>query len=240
MQLSVITYNIRYGKHLEKITKWLSVQPAFDILCFQEFPLHKANFLLKSLKKATYQYTFACGFLRHKKEYGQLTVFNTETVIQKDSTIVLLGKLGFIERKIFKNAGERSALVTTFLCQGKKFALVNTHLIWFALNRSRKKELHKITDALSHIIPSPTMPTILLGDFNYSSLTRKKGLVEFMKQFNFHDGIGKLHTHKLFMFTSIVKHQIDYVFVRKCSVNKATMTKINYSDHYPVHFTLEL
>ncbi len=237
--LSVLSYNIRYGKKLKKIVDWLSLLPtSFDILCFQEFPLEKVGYLLGSLTKVSYKHSFASGFFRNNKPYGQLTVINTDKIQLRNSKAISLGESSFIERKIFKTKGERSALITTLLYQNKAFILVNTYLICFALNKARIRQINTITAALSHDLLKT--PTIILGDFNYSSL-RKKGLLEFMKRYQFQDGTGKLPTHKLLMFTSLLTHQIDYVFYKSCMVKNATvMKKIKYSDHYPLRFTLEL
>lgn len=235
--LSVLSYNIRYGLKLKKIVSWLSLFPtSFDILCFQEFPLEKVDYLLESLVKGSYKYSFACGFLRNNEQYGQLTVINTDKIQLRNSKIISLGGSSFVERRIFKTKGERSALVTTLSHKQKEFILVNTHLIWFASNKARIRQTHKITETFSHT--SMKTPAIILGDFNYSSL-RKKGLLEFMKRYQFHDGTGTLPTHKLFMFTSLLTHQIDYIFCKSCVIkNAAVMKKVKYSDHYPVSFML--
>lgn len=237
--LSVLSYNIRYGRELKKIVNWLSLLPtSFDILCFQEFPLEKIDYLLASLAKGSYKHSFACGFLRNNEQYGQLTAINTDKIQLRNSKIISLGESGFVERRIFKTKGERSALVTTLYYQQKEFALVNTHLIWFASNKARIRQIHKITETFSHT--SMKTPAIILGDFNYSSL-RKKGLLEFMKRYQFHDGVGTLPTHKLLMFTSLLTHQIDYIFYKSCVIkNAAVMKKVKYSDHYPVSFMLEV
>lgn len=237
--LNILTYNVRYGKKIKGIAEWISEFPnEIDILCFQEFPVKKIQEFMSLLPHKDFAYEFAEGFLYKGRDFGQLTLFNTRKISCLKASSVNLGKPGLVEGKFFKTTGERSALITTFAYNGKTFSLVNTHLIWLAFNKARRRQIDIITEFLSG--SKNDTPAVILGDFNYSSLVTRKTLTRFMEESEFTDATGKLKTHKLFMFTPAVKHQIDYVFSRKCEVQNPKVFPVNYSDHYPLVFSLSV
>src|SRR5579871_3824756 len=107
--LSVLTYNIRFGKRLDEIMDWVaSHKESFDIICFQEFPLAKLDIFLKLIANH-YDYQFSQNFIRKKKTFGELTVFNTEKLQLIDSKTVTLGPSRLERSKV---RGERSSLLT--------------------------------------------------------------------------------------------------------------------------------
>lgn len=234
--LSVINYNIKYGKRLSEIAQWLSSHPTkLDIMCFQEFPIKYLNVLFDALPKNTYDYKFASGFIKRGTDYGQLTVFNTKKVQYKSHKISTYPG-SFFEKRIFKNKGERSSLITTFAYEGKQFRIANTHLICLALNRQRRNQLKTIQETLSKLPNAKKMPTVLLGDLNYTSLIGQNAFITFMEKYGFKNAIRGVKTHRLFL----VPHQLDYVFYNNCAISDISVVKTNMSDHYPLFFTLVL
>ena len=151
----------------------------------------------------------------------------------EDRGVVPLGKSIF-ESKVIRNQGERSALATLISQNGKKFLLVNVHLVCFSLNRSRIKQTKKVLEEIKKINAKGNLPTIVLGDFNYSTLTRQQQLVKTMQQHGFLNAYKK-HTHRLFY----VKHQIDYVFYKNCFVDGVQVVRLPLSDHFQIRFMLE-
>lgn len=202
-------------------------------MCFQEFPIKYLNALFKTLPKDTYDYRFASGFIKRGVNYGQLTVFNTKKVQYKSHRISTFPH-SFFEKAIFKIKGKRSSLITTFKYGEKHFRLVNTHLICIALNRQRRKQLVQIQAALSQMPHAGKTPTVILGDLNYTSLIGQKAFIAFMESFGFKNAILGVKTHRLFL----MPHQLDYVFYNNCSVTDISVVETNFSDHFPLFFTL--
>src|SRR5579859_90696 len=235
--LSVITYNILYGKKLDKIAAWLAAHPTkFDIICFQEFPFHKIDEFLKVMEPHSLAYTFSPGFTNKKGHYGQLTAYNRKKMKLLKQEIVDLPHSSFWEEKVFKNKGKRTALFTTFLYKRKKITLINTHLLCLVLNRTRRKQITKIIEALEKSENlRPKDPVVLLGDFNYTSLIKQKNFFQFMDQFNLQNAYKSPTIGRFF-----VKHQVDYVFSRNCNAQDVEIPHIKFSDHYPIQFRLEV
>lgn len=230
--ISVITYNIQYGRKLEKIALWLKNQEKrYDILCLQEFPHSEIQRFLTTLQPTSYDFKFSRGFMKKQKEYGQLTIFNTKIQCLQNN-IVELGA-SFFEEKIYKNIGSRSALFTILQNNKRNILVVNVHLICLALNKKRIAQLRVIMGRVIELTKNNTMPVIIVGDFNYSSLLRQKVLLRFMQEYGFKNAY-KISTHRIFYR----HHQVDYVFYKNCYVEETNVTRLAFSDHYPVEFVL--
>jgi phosphoglycolate phosphatase len=233
--LSVISYNIQKGKKLQKIISWLrGLEVLPDIFCFQEFPFDEIKIFLSSVaKKQAYEYKFAIGFVRKGKKYGQLTLVRKGVFTIEDYGVVPLGK-STLENRVTRDKSQRSALDTMISQEKKRFLLVNIHLVCLSLNRSRIKQAKKVLTEIKKINPEGNTPTIVLGDFNYSTLTRQQQLVKIMQQQGFLNAYKK-YTHRLFY----LKHQIDYVFYKNCFVDGVQVVKLPLSDHFQIRFMLD-
>ena len=232
--LSILSYNIRYGKRLLQISNWLGTHSVeFDIVCLQEFPLAEIDVFLEILKQLPFEYRYSHSFSKKGKQYGQLTLFNTRKIKLIHDTVINLGT-SLIEKNMSKERGERSALVTTFVYKKKQFTVVNMHLVCFALNKQRLIQLQKVLEN-TKALPKPQVSTVMLGDFNYSSIVRQKTLFEFMENHNFLNAY-KLRTNRVLF----VHQQLDYVFYKNCRITDVFMPRVTYSDHYPILFTLVL
>ncbi|HSW88702.1 MAG TPA: endonuclease/exonuclease/phosphatase family protein [Candidatus Saccharimonadales bacterium] len=228
--LSILTYNIRYGEKLADIMQWLIQRDrAFDIICFQEFPIAEIDTFLGSIKTTTYDYKFSNGFKKKDKQYGQLTLFKRKDIQLLDDTVLSLGS-SILERS--KTKGERSSLITRFAYKNKQFLLANTHLVCFALNKKRLVQLEKIIKHFT-TVADKDLPILVVGDFNYSSLIRQKKLLDYMEGHGFVNAY-KTHTFKLLF----LKYQLDYVFYKNCEVHDVDVLKLHFSDHFPAEFQL--
>jgi phosphoglycolate phosphatase len=231
--LQVITYNIHFGEKLSQITIWIKENTKFDIICFQEFPKSKIDIFIKELNKfGSFSFHFATGFIREHGEYGELTLYNSKKIKVLGTEVIKLGS-SIVERRIHKDKLGRSSLVTILESDSKKFVLVNSHLACLSFNGFRIKQLLKIINRLDKIAPLKDSPIIVLGDFNYSSLSRRKKLIQFMANYGFLNAYKK-HTHRLFY----LKHQLDYVFYKYCYIDRIQVNKLPYSDHSCITFTL--
>ncbi len=233
--LSVITYNIQKGKKLTEITEWiLSLKKIPDIICLQEFPfVDFENFLKEIIKIYDFDARFALGFSRKGEKFGQVTLIKKDSLRIVQDHIISLGKSA-IESRVVNNKMQRTALVTIVAMENKKFILVNAHLVCLSLNWSRIRQVEKILSSVSRFDPHGKLPVVILGDFNYSTLTRQKQLVKIMQRHGFFNAYKK-YTHRLFY----VKHQIDYVFYKNCFVDGVDVLRLKLSDHYCISFNLD-
>lgn len=208
-----------------KILAWLKRKHPADIICFQEFPEHRLPDCLKSFPKDTYGYRFAPSLKRRRILYGELTIFRTDKMRLVSSSSFPL-RTTRLDRYSMGGVPNRSCLVTTFRRNRKTFRIANIQLSCYASNRLRYAQLTNIIHTFSHKI----IPSVIIGDFNMSSLLGRRGLFRLMNK-NSYKTVGKyIATHRLL----IVKHQLDYVFSRNCSVRRITVDRIRFSDHYPV------
>lgn len=229
--ITLLSYNIRFGKNLERIIRWIKKEKSSpDIICFQEFPLNKLDDVSNFLSDTTYAFRFAPSFIKHQVRYGELTAFKSDKLRLVRAEIIDLG-YSKLDNFIFRYKSFRSSLITDFVHKKRTFTVINVHLPWLGLQRKRKKHLKIIIETLNH-----KMPTVIIGDYNYSSLFGTKGLVKFMKNHNFHMAGKRLITHKLWK----IPQQVDYAFYRDLKVNTIRVEKVKYSDHYPLFINLGL
>jgi endonuclease/exonuclease/phosphatase family metal-dependent hydrolase len=237
--ISVLAYNIHFGKKIDLIEKWLLKNPAkFDIMCLQEFPFCKDSPFLEKLKEHGYDFKFApSSFLTkprgNKNQYGELTIFKKNKLQLLDDTIIKLGA-NFLEKR-FRVAGEKTSLLTVFKYKNKKLVITNSQLVCYAFNSRRINQIAKIIKKVKALGDHTAFSTVILGDFNYTSRIRQKKLIEFMEK-NELVNAYKTHTHKYFF----IRQQLDYVFYNGCSVKNVRIGKrIKYSDHSPVSFEID-
>ena len=239
--LSVLAYNIHFGKKIDQIEKWLLKNPTkFDIMCLQEFPFCKDSAFLEKLKEHGFDYKFApSSFLTkprgNKNQYGELTVFKKSVLELLDSTTIKLGA-NFLEKR-FRVAGEKTSLLTVFKYKNQKLVLTNSQLVCYAFNSRRINQISKIIKKVKDLgdRDHSNFSTVILGDFNYTSRIRQKKLIEFMENNDLINAY-KSHTHKYFF----VRQQLDYVFYNDCLIKNVRIgKKIKFSDHSPVTFNIE-
>lgn len=238
--ISVLAYNIRFGRNLKKIEKWVLKSPnQFDLICLQEFPFTENSPFLETFKKLGYDYKFAPSsyltkiFLRVRGRHGELTLYKKAKLELVDSQIVKLGA-NFLEKR-FRVQGEKTSLLTVFKHKNKKLVIANSQLVCYAPNSRRINQIAKIIRTVKKIGDHSKFATVILGDFNYTSRIRQRKLIEFMAESNLTNAY-KGHTHKYFF----IPQQIDYVFYDGCKIRNVNIGKrIKYSDHFPVWFEID-
>ena len=234
--LKILSYNIEWGKKLEEAGEWImSLDPKPDILCLQEIPNRRGAFLNELLETNGYAYNFAPSFTKNGVTYGELTAFKKEKMSLILAQVVDLGT-NFISKIISRHNSKWRSLISVVRFGKKNFIVVNVHLLPQALNGRRRKQLDIAIEALN-ILNFLKLPTIIVGDYNYSSIIGRGGLIKFMATHGFKiGGKKKIITHKKFR----IPHQLDYVFFRNCKVTNITSERVKFSDHYPIFFNLEL
>jgi hypothetical protein len=239
--LTGVTYNVFLGRTFEPLFEWLFVQCSpQDFYCFQEFPEHSIQDLKVYLDKSGYDFQFTPGFVRYGITYGELTAFNKSKLKLLHTKTISLGGRG--ERNVvFTHNGlrlfrideteiDKSALLTHFQYKHRDFTLVNAHLSADLHNSRKLKQLEIILGALS-----TTEPAIILGDFNYPVGKRKLARVMSRRGLK-----SELQNQKTFRFASGIYWQNDYIFRKGCTIKEVTVKKVQYSDHYPIFFTVEV
>jgi endonuclease/exonuclease/phosphatase family metal-dependent hydrolase len=237
--ISVLAYNVAFGKKLDLIEKWLlKNHRRFDIICLQEFPIEKGASFLKTFKKHSYDYKFAPSSyltkpLGDKNHYGELTLYKKRALKLLNHKIVKLGK-NFLEKR-FRRGGDKTSLLTVFKYKNKKIVMANSQLVCYALNSRRINQISKVIKSVKAIGNHSAFSTVILGDFNYTSRIRQKKLIEFMEKNELLNAY-RAHTHKYFF----VPQQIDYVFYNGCDIKNVKISKkVKYSDHSPVWFDID-
>lgn len=233
----LLSYNIYFGKKLHAILEWLTKveqkNKAFDIICFQEFPYEKIDWFMLS-RKSTSDYRFAPSFYLKKKIYGQLTIFNKNSLALRSDTSISLG-MSRIEKRVsqlFRRSTKRTSLLTSFETNArKKFTIANTHLSSIALNGHRINQLKKICVATQKVVHA-----LIVGDLNYTSALPRFALKRLIKKYQFEDATRKLKTHRLLF----MKHQLDYIFAKAIQITHVSVRQIPFSDHYPLIAQFEI
>src|SRR3989344_2473372 len=90
--LRALSYNIEHGKNIDQAGEWfMSLNPKPDILCLQEIPQKKASQFQKFLDKHGYSHKYAPSYTKKGITYGELTAYNTKSVLLVFSKVVELG-----------------------------------------------------------------------------------------------------------------------------------------------------
>ncbi len=227
--LSFFSYNIYRGKKIDQIYDWFHEHATdFDFCCFQEFPESSIEKFIEPIKdQYSYEFssafTFSPGIKRREEIYGQLTLFNKKNLKLVNSRIVNLGG-SKIEKSLFRNSMERTALITRFKYKKCFFIVTNCHLTPFTHNNRRLRQLELV---IKHIRKNDI--AIITGDFNYPSI-RQKGLIEFMENNSFENGALNFKTYKIFF----IRQQYDYIFSKNCEIKEIKVERLKFSDHYPI------
>ncbi len=222
--LRLVTYNIHFGKRLIDIIAWINKQTDADIICLQEFPGVHLKTFYRSLLRG-WGHRFTASFIFRKKIYGLVTLFRQKKLRLVKTKTLLMG-VHPMERSLLKNPMEKSCLVITFRAGRKTIAVANTHLVYLAANRSRYKQIRMITNHLTR----HNHALLITGDFNLFSVKTNKKLISYMKRFGFRTTAQRLSTYRL----ALLKYQLDYVFVKRCTLTSLTSERVRFSDHYPV------
>lgn len=224
--LTILSYNIEYGKQYDQIVLWLKqdkVSP--DIFCFQEFPEDKVADFKAFLREKGFSSTYISGQKIHDTQIGLLTAHRRKKLQLQSHKIVHLGNHAW-ERKLSFIKGDRVGLITNYRFNKTIFSLANIHLTVAGPNSMRYAQLKLITDALPK-----DQASLIVGDYNHSSLFGVRNLHAYMKQFGYSTDEIRLVTHKIF---GVLPQQLDYLFTKQLLITDLRALKVPYSDHFPL------
>lgn len=223
--ISIISYNILLGKQIKRIIAWLSQFIELpDIVCFQEFPRRHIESLRGYFEERGYAISFAQTKKLKRKHCTVLTLYKRNLFRLLEEKTVSLGYTR-LEKAIFSAMDERHGLVLKLEFKGKSFVVCNTHLSAIAPHSKRREQLTKIVEAINGNTRS-----IIVGDFNYTSLVRPKSLIDFMENHGFQNGTKKVTTHRLFF----LRQQLDYLFYKNITLQEIFVLHATFSDHLPL------
>ena len=256
MQFSVLTYNTLLNdaqKGLHLIFKKYSP----DLVCLQEIDTNERN--IEKIEKLGYELAdYSNGFIKFGSVYGVATFIKKGRGVCIDSKSITLPRglgeaLAFILRIFKTKKKDRTVLKTEFnlVDNDQKVIIYNIHLSAHGSNGIRIKQLER---TLTDIAKTSTIPTILVGDFNYP-FGRKK-LEEVMTAHGFLEATnaisfttdGKLLYYtliekflmKIFQFFIGKENKLDYIFYKNCKPLSTIRINASYSDHFPLLAKFEI
>ena len=222
MAIEVISYNIKYGQKLERIADWVKAKNPM-VFCLQEFPQESlGNFV------PGYQEFFAASFNKNKQTYGEM-IGLAGNIDLTSAFCVDLGRMSPVP--FFPASGRRSALVIAFETQNGVVVIGDAHLEWRARAGYKLDQFKQLMGSIDQAFSDPEIPTILVGDFNFSNVFSGNGLERLALEKGYQLG-NRFNTHRIFG----IRHQVDYVFYKNCRVEEVRTERINFSDHDPVLF----
>lgn len=229
--IRILSYNVLFGKRIDRIIDWANRLPDYDVLCFQEFPKPKIKECMELLSRRPYGYRYVPSFTFRKKLYGQLTMYRTDRLTLRTTKVVNLGTSA-PERILMKTRIPRTCLITEFRYGKEAFTVANVHLVALAWNKLKYLQVGSVIASLA----KRNGPAVLVGDFNISSIAGKKKLLRLMESSGYTYNKKRIATHRVAIF----KHQFDYVFARGATIRTVTPYRVPFSDHYPLDVKLLL
>lgn len=225
MSLEMISYNVQYARKPDRLTKFIrKMNP--DIFCLQEFPENGLGMFAPE-----YNEIFEASFSKNGHQYGELIAYKKNVQLLQAFGVDL--GLMSIPGLLSLAKGRRTALIAQFQTDIGNIVLGNVHLEWFARPRYKLSQLDRVISAIGAADDDPRTPTILTGDFNYSTLFSGNALERYLQRKGFKIAPPQ-NTHKLFG----LNHQVDYTAFRNCGVTNMRTERTGLSDHNPQLFTV--
>lgn len=236
-ELTLLSYNIYFGRKLHAIADWIrrreKTDGTFDIICFQEFPYDQLTRFMSNRPKNS-DYRFTPSIFIKKRRFGHLTIWRKNKLHLIQDTELFLGD-SRIEKKVsqlLRRSTKRHSLLTLFQTSSHDNLMVaNTHLTAIALNGHRISQLRTICQEVTSY-----RHVLIVGDLNYTSALPRFSLRRLIKKYHFEDATKKIKTHRLLL----MKHQLDYIFSRGVMVKRTAVKQLPFSDHYPLMASLRI
>lgn len=231
--LEIISYNIEVGKKLDDVVAWIAQTELYpEVFCFQEFPERRLSEFTSFMQKRGYELIYTPGVIIGKMQVGEVTAYKLSQIKLVKYKALALGNY-FWERRHKRLRGERSALLTLFHYHGTLVAVANIHLSVLSPHSMRYKQLRIVLEELQQLSEN----TLIIGDFNYTSLLGVKRLFKFMDAYGLTCVGERMITHKIFKH---IPQQLDYVFQKGLLPKEIAVHKVPHSDHFPLSVTLAL
>lgn len=232
--LSILTFNLYFGKALEELINLAQNQNP-DIICVQEFPVNEQT--VNKLEAIGYELAdYSASFFKHFRFYSVATFYNPNTIIHQNGQTISLGR-GLYEILLFFlrfSPRSRTSLNNNFVTKvgNKAFRICNIHLT--ALQSTNKVRVKQLQKTLEFLESQPKKPTVVVGDFNY---VYKRKVLEKLFQNN---GYKEATNNLLFTIESRIlgffkiKMKPDYIWYKYLNKKQTTRLNRQLSDHYPI------
>lgn len=254
MNVSLLTYNTLFNKATGNLDTVID-QYHPDIICLQEAQTDAGN--IKKIEDFGYKMAdYANSFVKFRKIFGVVTLYNPKTIKYKDSlTLNLNTNVGeyffYLLRIILGFNQPKTFLETTFVHKKTNLEIIicNVHLFVIGSNGLRIKDIDHALNALGL---KKKKYFIIAGDFNYFPYLRKK-LEKVMKKYQLKEATSKINQtikfsdsgsfEKFNLFQKLSAKilkiffkniKIDYIFYSGFKPKKTERLEFRFSDHYPI------
>lgn len=230
--VTIISYNVEYGQRISEIYNFISsLDEKPQIICLQEFPEKELANLEKNKIFKKQNIFFLKGLSKKDEFFGELTIIDSSKIKVIKTEYLDFGQdriESIYKRKVIK----RSAIINVLIIKQREISLVNVHLTPLSLHGKRKEQLTQAIDGVKD-----SKASIILGDFNYSSLLTRGGLISFMKKYDYVLAGEKLVTNK---YKYKIPQQLDYIFYKNLSFKETKVLEVTFSDHFPIISQFEI
>jgi len=232
-KLSVLSYNLLNSRAFSELEEKV-VEAAPDIVCVQEFNVNQEQIL--GMENLGYQLAdYSYSFWKFFKIYSVATFYNPQTVKHQNGTSIDLVR-GFYELmlSLIRVGGDkRTALNNNFtlLANGREFKVCTLHLT--ALQSTNKVRTNQLRVALNFLDQETTIPSILIGDFNF--MYHRKKLEKLLLEFGYQEATSNLrYTLEWHFFFLRLRTKPDYVWYRNLKKLSSERLPRRISDHFPI------
>lgn len=232
MQISLLTYNLYYGRALPNLKKVLSEYKP-DIVTVQEIETSEEN--LRSIEKMGFKLAdYSNSFFKHQKIYGIATYYNEEKIKFNRSQSINLPR-GVYEILLFILRGgnnPRTVLTTDFSLKSnsKNFTIYNLHLTTWGTNGVRIKQIKETFQTLD----INNHPSMIAGDFNFTYGRRQFEML--IERYSLKEATNNIIFTMASKFLNLIPIylKVDYILYQNIKLVKTEKIDVRYSDHYPI------
>lgn len=248
MPITVVTWNIDRGTHLETIGTELKNNPA-DLCLLQEVDWNAARSGQKDVaaelaRKLNLNMAYGIEFEELSQEQGHPAYIGQATLsrfpIRRSRVLRFARQSGFWKPRSWlpsklplmqRRLGDRMALVTDLTVNGKLLVVYNAHLESRSMGFIQAAQLDEIlADLKSYPVGTQA---IIGGDLN--SKYFPSTVLHKLERDGFHSALGE-HIQR----THAIAMALDWIFIRGPYhwTNGAVRKDLQGSDHYPIYATL--
>jgi endonuclease/exonuclease/phosphatase family metal-dependent hydrolase len=250
MNLKIATYNVQFGLKTNLISDNIQKLAAsgVSVFCLQEVKEFEGRRLLKTILEKLGPGWESDTFIRSgSHDLGLATLWRPDVLQLRDSNKLLLPKLEkfslyeLTARKLALNfvntTVQRGALINTFHFQGQLIRICNLHLDCAGRFAQRAKQLNFLVSYLQSL-PQINYK-VVCGDFNTIGVAPFTKRQEQKVRAILGPSFVNAHPQALPTQKNLLQ-RLDYIFVSGAQVQKAQVSRMRGSDHFPLIANLEV
>lgn len=254
-ELTLVNWNIAYGRKFQEILAAMRVALKADICVLQEVDQATrrseyrdvADELARALRM---NYAWGIEFQELAQGRNRIPAFTGQALLSRFPLI--RSRILRLRHQLYNwgprwkprlaslqpRRGGRMALVSEFNWNGHICVIYNLHLESQASDKGRVKQIREILDDLTAHYSAET-PVILAGDLN----TRKgkhSPVLQLLEDAGFQDALADYRGPLGTKVGKKSQSKKDWIFVRHLRCNNGSIASIVASDHYPLTVSLSL